>query len=52
MLSKGDIVLAGCAFGRVKSLKDSYGKKIKTATSSMPVEISGLSDVPQAGDMF
>ncbi len=51
-LSKGDVVLAGCTFGRVKSLKDSYGKKIKSATSSMPVEISGLSDVPQAGDRF
>lgn len=51
-LSKGDVVLAGGAFGRVKSLKDSYGKKIKSATSSMPVEISGLSDVPQAGDRF
>jgi len=51
-LSKGDVVLAGGAFGRVKSLKDSYGKKIKVATSSMPVEISGLSDVPQAGDRF
>jgi translation initiation factor IF-2 len=51
-LSKGDVVLAGCAFGRVKSIKDSYGKKIKTATSSMPVEIAGLSDVPQAGDRF
>jgi translation initiation factor IF-2 len=51
-LSKGDVVLAGGAFGRVKSLKDSYGKKIKLATSSMPVEISGLSDVPQAGDRF
>jgi translation initiation factor IF-2 len=51
-ISKGDIVLAGGAFGRVKSLKDSFGKKIKVATSSMPVEISGLSDVPQAGDRF
>ena len=51
-LSKGDVVLAGGAFGRVKSLKDSYGKKIKTATSSMPVEITGLSNVPQAGDRF
>jgi translation initiation factor IF-2 len=51
-LSKGDVVLAGRAFGRVKSLKDSYGKKIKSATSSMPVEIAGLSDVPQAGDRF
>jgi translation initiation factor IF-2 len=36
----------------VKSLKDSLAKKIRIATSSMPVEISGLSDVPQAGDRF
>jgi translation initiation factor IF-2 len=51
-LNKGDVVLAGCAFGRIKSLKNSFGKNIKTATSSMPVEITGLSDVPQAGDRF
>jgi len=51
-LSKGDVVLAGGAFGRVKILKNSHGKNIKTATSSMPVEITGLSDVPQAGDRF
>jgi translation initiation factor IF-2 len=51
-LSKGDVVLAGCAHGRVKMLKNSLGKSIKTATSSMPVEITGLSDVPQAGDRF
>ena len=51
-LNKGDVVLAGAAYGRVKSLKDGYGKKLKSATSSMPVEISGLSDVPQAGDRF
>jgi translation initiation factor IF-2 len=51
-LSRGDIVLAGGAFGRVKTLKNSYGKSIKTAISSMPVEITGLSDVPQAGDRF
>ncbi len=51
-LNKGDVVLAGGAFGRVKTLKNSYGKNIKTATSSMPVEIMGLSDVPQAGDRF
>jgi translation initiation factor IF-2 len=51
-LSKGDVVLAGGAFGRIKSLKDSFGRKIKTASSSMPVEITGLSDVPQAGDRF
>ena len=51
-LRKGDIVLAGNAFGRVKTLKNSYGKTIKTATSSMPVEITGLNDVPLAGDRF
>jgi len=51
-LSKGDVLLAGSAFGRVKALKNSYGKAIKTATSSMPVEVTGLSDVPQAGDRF
>jgi translation initiation factor IF-2 len=51
-LSKGDIVLSGGAFGRVKTLRNSYGKSIKMATSSMPVEISGLNDVPRAGDRF
>ncbi|MHC4327437.1 MAG: translation initiation factor IF-2 [Planctomycetota bacterium] len=51
-LKKGNVVLAGSAYGRVKMLKNSYGKSIKTATSSMPVEITGLSDVPQAGDRF
>lgn len=51
-LKKVDVVLAGDAYGRVKMLKNSYGKNIRTATSSMPVEITGLSDVPQAGDRF
>ena len=51
-LKKGDVVLAGDAYGRVKMLKNSYGKTLKTGTSSMPVEITGLSDVPQAGDRF
>ncbi len=51
-LKKGDVVLAGNTYGRVKMLKNSYGTNIKTATSSMPAEITGLSDVPQAGDRF
>ncbi|OHB60396.1 MAG: hypothetical protein A2167_07250 [Planctomycetes bacterium RBG_13_46_10] len=51
-LNKGDIVLAGCAYGRVKMMKNSSSKSIKAATSSMPVEVTGLSDVPQAGDRF
>lgn len=51
-LKKGDIVLAGGGYGRIRMLKDSRGKIVKKATSSMAVEISGLSDVPQAGDKF
>ncbi len=51
-LAKGDVVLAGTGFGRVRTLKDSHGRSIKSATSSMAVEITGLSDAPQAGDRF
>ena len=51
-LGKGDIILAGNTYGRVKTLKNSYTKNVKFATSSMPVEITGLGDVPQAGDRF
>ena len=51
-LNKGDIVLAGGSYGRVKSLKDGYGRNIKTATSSMPVVVTGLDEVPQAGERF
>ena len=51
-LNKGDVVLAGSTYGRVKMLRSSSGKNIKTAFSSMPVEITGLDDVPQAGDRF
>jgi len=52
VLKKADVILAGTGYGRVRMLKDSRGKSIKIATSSMPVEISGLSDVPQAGEKF
>jgi len=51
-LNRGDVVLAGNTYGRVKAMRDSYGREIKVATSSMPVEIAGLSGVPQAGDRF
>ncbi len=51
-MNKGDVVLAGCAYGRVKTLKDGFGKGVKTATSSTPVEITGLQFVPNAGDRF
>jgi len=51
-LTKGDIVLAGTGFGRVRTLRDSRGRSIRSATSSMAVEITGLNDPPQAGDRF
>ncbi len=51
-LKKGNVILAGSTYGRIKQLKDSFGKSIKSASSSMPAEITGLSDVPQAGDRF
>ena len=51
-LSKTDIVLAGDTYGRIKILRDSSGKNIKTATSAMPVEITGLNQPPKAGDKF
>ncbi|MFC1676042.1 translation initiation factor IF-2 [Planctomycetota bacterium] len=51
-LKKGQAVVAGGGFGRVKTLKNSSGKSIKTAISSMPVEVTGLNGVPQAGDKF
>ncbi|MDD5458849.1 MAG: translation initiation factor IF-2 [Phycisphaerae bacterium] len=51
-LNKGDIILAGTGYGRIKALRDSFGRTIKKAISSMPVEVTGLSRVPQAGDKF
>ncbi len=49
-LRRGDVVLAGSAFGRVRAMLDEAGKPIQEAGPSIPVEIQGLSDVPQAGD--
>jgi translation initiation factor IF-2 len=49
-LKRGDVVLAGSAFGRVRAMLDEAGKPISSAGPSIPVEIQGLSDVPAAGD--
>ncbi|MFN4238487.1 MAG: translation initiation factor IF-2 [Vogesella sp.] len=49
-LKKGDIVLAGTAFGRVRAMVDENGKPIDEAGPAIPVEILGLSDVPSAGE--
>lgn len=51
-LTTGDVVLAGSTYGRVRAMLDENGKTIKTAGPSIPVEIQGLTEVPQAGDEF
>jgi len=51
-LHQGDVVLCGSAFGRARSLQDHRGDVLEEAGPSTPVEISGLSGVPSAGDPF
>ncbi len=51
-LRLGDPVVVGTAFGKVRTLKDDKGKQITEAYPSQPVEITGLNDVPSAGDRF
>jgi len=51
-LKVGDVVLAGATFGRVRAMTDEDGKNTKSAGPSIPVEIQGLTEVPQAGDDF
>jgi translation initiation factor IF-2 len=50
MLHKGDVILAGREYGRVRAMLDEKGKPIKEAGPSIPVEIQGLSGVPSAGE--
>ncbi|GAA5185431.1 translation initiation factor IF-2 [Niveibacterium umoris] len=49
-LKRGDVVLAGATFGKIRAMLDENGKPINEAGPSIPVEILGLSDVPAAGD--
>ncbi|MGO9446886.1 MAG: translation initiation factor IF-2, partial [Thiobacillaceae bacterium] len=49
-LKRGDVILAGPAFGRVRAMFDENSKNINQAGPSIPVEIQGLSEVPNAGD--
>ena len=51
-LKAGDTVLAGSTYGRVRAMLDENGLAVKTAGPSIPVEIQGLTEVPQAGDDF
>ena len=49
-LRRGDVLLAGAVFGRVRAMLDENGKAVDSAGPSIPVEIQGLTDVPAAGD--
>lgn len=51
-LHSGDIIVAGTAVGRVRVMKNDKGETVKEAGPSVPVEIMGLAEVPQAGDVF
>ncbi len=51
-LKTGDIIVAGTAVGRVRVMTDDNGRKVSEAVPSVPVEIMGLAEVPQAGDGF
>lgn len=51
-LNSGDVIIAGTSVGRVRTMTNDKGKQIKTAGPSTPVEITGLGEVPSAGDTF
>ncbi len=51
-LKTGDIIIAGTSVGRVRTMIDDKGRRVAEAGPSMPVEISGMSEVPSAGDTF
>ncbi|HET7521911.1 MAG TPA: translation initiation factor IF-2, partial [Bacillales bacterium] len=51
-LNIGDPIVVGHTFGRVRAMVNEHGRRVKTAEPSTPVEITGLNDVPQAGDQF
>ena len=51
-LNAGDVIIAGTSVGRIRAMTDDKGRKIKNAGPSVPVEVIGLSEVPNAGDVF
>jgi translation initiation factor IF-2 len=52
LLRRGDTLISGTEFGRVRALVDEHGKRIEEAGPSSPVEVLGLSGLPEAGDEF
>ena len=51
-LKKGDIVVSGCHYGRIRTMMDEHNKPLKQALPATPVQITGLSGVVEAGDIF
>ena len=51
-LKKGDFIVAGRGYGRLRSLTNDHGEQVTSASPSMPMSITGLSEVPDAGDKF
>ncbi len=51
-LRVGDTIAAGACYGKIRAMMDDRGRRVKEAGPSMPVEILGLNDVPQAGEVF
>ncbi len=51
-LDTSDIIVVGTSYGRIRKMADSFGKTIKSATPSVPVEVLGLDNAPNAGDKF
>ena len=51
-LRVGDTIIVGTAFGKVRAMNNERGERVKKAEPSLPVEILGLNDVPEAGDIL
>ena len=51
-LDVGDTIVVGLSIGRIRAMKNDKGQKVKSATASTPVEIMGLTEVPESGDIF
>jgi translation initiation factor IF-2 len=51
-LNIGDVIVSGPGFGKIRAMVDDKGRRVKKAGPSMPVEIQGLSEVPEAGEIF
>ena len=51
-LDTGDTIIVGSTIGRIRTMQNDKGKKVKSAGPSMPVEITGLTSVPESGDIF